>query len=69
MEAFCDRLVAEAGVLLLPATVYDDEQSVQEGRFRLGLGRADMAECLEKLDAFLAAQQQQERGPAASSGS
>jgi aspartate/methionine/tyrosine aminotransferase len=50
VEAFCDRLVEEAGVLLLPATVYDHP----EGRFRLGFGRRNLPECLQQLDGFLA---------------
>lgn len=53
VEAFCDRAVAEAGVLLLPATVYDHPPSVEQGRFRLGFGRGNLPECLQQLDAFL----------------
>lgn len=53
---FCARLAAEAGVLLLPAEVYDHAPSVAEGRFRLGFGRRDFAACLERVDAFLVAE-------------
>jgi aspartate/methionine/tyrosine aminotransferase len=49
VEAFCESLVAEAGILLLPATVYDDPGAVAKGHFRLGLGRADFAEKLQLL--------------------
>ncbi|BDA50282.1 probable aspartate aminotransferase [Coccomyxa sp. Obi] len=53
VEAFCERLVAKSGVLLLPATVYDHAPSVAEGRFRLGLGRLNFKECLQHLEKFL----------------
>ncbi|CAL8465212.1 g4747 [Coccomyxa elongata] len=53
VEAFCERLVAKCGVLLLPATVYDHAQSVAEGRFRLGLGRLNFGECLRHLEKFM----------------
>jgi hypothetical protein len=49
VEAFCEGLVAEAGILLLPATVYDHPGAVARGHFRLGLGRADFAEKLQLL--------------------
>ncbi|GAB4822749.1 hypothetical protein N2152v2_009795 [Parachlorella kessleri] len=54
VEAFCDRLVEEAGVLLLPATVYDHALSIEQGRFRLGFGRRNLPDCLKRLEAFLA---------------
>jgi aspartate/methionine/tyrosine aminotransferase len=57
----CDGLAGEAGVLLLPATVYADEGEEEDekaraalgGRFRLGLGRDGFEEGLEALDAWL----------------
>ncbi len=48
-RAFCERLAAEAGVLLLPGEVYD-----APGHVRLGLGRRRAAEAFARLDAFLA---------------
>lgn len=43
-EAFCERLVRETGVLLLPGTVYD-----VPGHVRIGFGRRDLAEALTKI--------------------
>ena len=45
---FCDRLVAETGVMLLPGTVYDEPRHV-----RIGFGRANMPAALSKLEQFL----------------
>jgi aspartate/methionine/tyrosine aminotransferase len=53
IDAFCERLVRDAGVLLLPATVYQHEPSVAAGHFRLGFGRASMPEALVHLGSFL----------------
>jgi aspartate/methionine/tyrosine aminotransferase len=49
VEKFCDNLVRKAGVLLLPGTVYDDS----DNHFRLGLGRKNLPQAVEKLDQFL----------------
>jgi len=49
VEDFCDRLVREAGVLLLPGSVYDDRRN----HFRLGLGRKNLPEAVARLEAFL----------------
>ncbi|HEX2304155.1 MAG TPA: aminotransferase class I/II-fold pyridoxal phosphate-dependent enzyme [Gaiella sp.] len=49
-QGFCERLAAEAGVLLLPGEVYD-----QPGHVRLGLGRVGAAKAFERLDRFLTA--------------
>ena len=49
VDAFCARAASDAGVLLLPATVYDDPRSVADGRFRVGLGLAGLGEALEAL--------------------
>jgi aspartate/methionine/tyrosine aminotransferase len=46
---FCDRLVRESGVLLLPGTVYNDIGN----HFRVGFGRANMPEALAALEEYL----------------
>ncbi|MGD2147858.1 MAG: aminotransferase class I/II-fold pyridoxal phosphate-dependent enzyme [Anaerolineae bacterium] len=46
IEAFCDRLVKQDGVLLLPGTLFDDT----ENHFRIGLGRKNMPEALARLE-------------------
>ena len=48
---FCARVLERTGVLLLPSTVYDYDDS----HFRLGLGRKDFGEGLAALDDFLRA--------------
>jgi len=48
-EALAERLVAESGVLLLPGSFYAYDRSY----FRIGFGRANMPEALEKLEAWL----------------
>ncbi|SFB25721.1 Aspartate/methionine/tyrosine aminotransferase [Amycolatopsis marina] len=48
VEAMCADLVAEAGVLLLPASMYVSELTpVPTDRFRVGVGRSDPKEALE----------------------
>ncbi len=47
---FCDDLVKKAGVLLLLGTCYDDRYKTH---FRIGFGRKNMPECVEKLDNYL----------------
>jgi aspartate/methionine/tyrosine aminotransferase len=49
VEAFCDDLVNKAGVLLLPGSVYDDSHN----HFRLGLGRRNLPQAVERLDGYL----------------
>ena len=49
VETFCDDLVKQAGVLLLPGSVYDDSRE----HFRLGLGRKNLPEAVEKMDKYL----------------
>ena len=49
IEAFCQRLVTEAGVLLLPGTLFD----VPGGYFRLGFGRKNLPEALGVLEEYL----------------
>lgn len=54
IEAWCEELVQQTGVLLLPGSVYHP-QAAAEGRFRLGFGRRNLPECLRHLETFLAA--------------
>lgn len=49
IEEFCDILVKEKGVLLLPANIY-----LFPGQyFRMGFGRKNFAECLAKFEEYL----------------
>jgi len=48
IDRFAEDLVRETGVLLLPGTVFDDA----ENRFRIGFGRTNVPEALERLEAF-----------------
>lgn len=48
-EAFCARVLRDAGVLLLPSTVYH----FGDEHFRMGLGREDFETGLAVLDAYL----------------
>lgn len=55
--AFCIRAVEEAGVFLLPPTVYESELGpVPTDRFRIGIGRTNVIESLAALDHHLATQ-------------
>jgi aspartate/methionine/tyrosine aminotransferase len=49
VEEFCDRLVKEAGVLLLPGSMYDDSRN----HFRLGLGRKNLPQAVQRLEMYL----------------
>jgi aspartate/methionine/tyrosine aminotransferase len=49
VEDFCDNLVRQAGVLLLPGTMYDDSRN----HFRIGLGRKNLPQAVERLESFL----------------
>lgn len=54
VEAFCARLVEQAGVLLLPASMYrSDLLDTPHDRFRIGYGRLGMDEALAAFEAFL----------------
>lgn len=54
VEAFCESLVHEAGVLLLPASIYRSELlPVPADRFRIGYGRSGMQAALEAFAGFL----------------
>jgi aspartate/methionine/tyrosine aminotransferase len=49
VERFCEELVQEAGVLLLPGSLYGDNPD----NFRLGFGRSNMTESLDRLERFI----------------
>ena len=49
-DRFAARLVEATGVLLLPSTDFGSGDS----HFRIGLGRTDLPEAIEKLEAYLA---------------
>jgi aspartate/methionine/tyrosine aminotransferase len=49
IEDFCDDLVRKAGVLLLPGTMYDDSRN----HFRLGLGRKNLPQAVNRLEEYL----------------
>jgi aspartate/methionine/tyrosine aminotransferase len=48
--AFCEEVVQEAGVLLLPGTVYDEPRHL-----RFGFGRKNMPQSLSQLEKYLGA--------------
>lgn len=48
VHSFCENVVRNAGVLLLPGTVYDQPQHI-----RFGYGRKNMPESLAQLSAYL----------------
>jgi aspartate/methionine/tyrosine aminotransferase len=50
-DRFCEAAVREAGVLLLPGSVYDDPGE----HFRIGFGRRNFGEGLTRLEEFLKA--------------
>ena len=51
MEAmeFCQKVVSEANIMLLPSSVYD----YTDRHMRIGFGRENLPESLEKLEAYL----------------
>ena len=49
IEEFCDMVVREAGVLLLPGTMYNDTGN----HFRVGLGRKNLPQAVERLEDYL----------------
>jgi aspartate/methionine/tyrosine aminotransferase len=56
VEDFCTRLVEEAGVLLLPASIYHSRLTDTPGdRFRIGIGRAAPQPALDALAEWLRA--------------
>ncbi len=50
VDSFSQRLVGEAGVLVLPGTVYDQ---AYVRNFRIGFGRENLPECVGRLERFL----------------
>jgi len=46
---FCETVVKEAGIMLLPSTVYDYD----DNHFRVGFGRENMPEVLTKFDEYV----------------
>ena len=48
-ELFCDGLVREAGVLLLPGVVFDDRGN----HFRIGFGRRGVSDALARVEMYL----------------
>lgn len=54
VEKFCNDLIEEAGVLLLPASIYRSElMNAPDDRFRIGFGRAKMAEGLSAFREYI----------------
>ncbi len=49
VDSFCRALVRDAGLLLLPGTLYGKGYN----EFRIGFGRRNLPECLEILERFL----------------
>ncbi len=49
VELFCKELMEEAGVLLLPGTLYGNGLNY----FRIGFGRSNMVNCLKRLENFI----------------
>lgn len=49
IDSFCDNLVNKKSVLLLPASIYNHNSNY----FRIGFGRKNMPEALERLKEFL----------------
>jgi aspartate/methionine/tyrosine aminotransferase len=48
VHEWCEKLVRDAGVLLLPGTVYDEPRHI-----RFGYGRKNMPESLAQFEAYL----------------
>ena len=54
VEAFCQNLVKDAGVLLLPASIYRSElMAAPDDRFRIGFGRANIDQGLSVFRNYL----------------
>jgi aspartate/methionine/tyrosine aminotransferase len=49
IDDFCDQLAQEAGVLLLPGSLYDHPLN----HFRIGFGRKNLPQALERLEEYL----------------
>jgi aspartate/methionine/tyrosine aminotransferase len=58
VETFCRRLVEEAGIVLLPASLYRSDLTATPGdRFRIGFGRNYIPEGLAAMRAYLRSNQ------------
>jgi len=58
VEVFCRRLIEEAGVLLLPASIYRSELTdTPRDRFRIGFGRANLPAGVQAMQAWLSGAQ------------
>ena len=54
VETFTRRLVEEAGVLLLPGSIYASALTpTPPDRFRIGFGRRDIEQGLEAMEGFI----------------
>ena len=54
VEAFCSRLVEEAGVFLVPASIYTSELGeTPADRFRIGYGRSNIEEGLDAMRTWI----------------
>jgi len=54
VDSFCERLVTQAGVLLLPGSVYRSEFGpTPVDRFRIGYGRRNMVDALGRLERYI----------------
>ena len=49
-EEFCDNLVRQAGILLMPGTLYGPSYTKN---FRIGFGRKNLPECIQQLELYL----------------
>jgi len=49
-EEFCENLVRQTGVLLMPGTMYGPEY---KKNFRIGFGRKNLPECIQQLELYL----------------
>lgn len=49
IDEFCQNLVQDTGVLLLPGTLFNDTRN----HFRVGYGRANLTEAIAALDSYL----------------
>lgn len=56
VHAFCETVVREAGVLLLPGTVYDEPRHI-----RFGYGRRNLPEALAQFESWLSARAASQR--------
>ena len=49
IEEFCERVVNQAGIMLLPGTMYNDSNN----HFRIGLGRKNLPQAVERLEEYI----------------